>query len=694
MDIEQRITVRGLGAVLVAVTLALAGCGGGSDGGGGFAGAGLGSGAAGQTDTSANALADSRPPPLEADRPFFDPVAYGNGPDDSVSVASEDSAITHHDTVIDGKRIRYTATAGHLVTYDPLHSTPSAKMFYVAYTADGKDARTRPVTFFYNGGPGSASVWLLLGSYAPKRIKTSLPDFTPPAPYTVETNPDSLLDRSDLVFINPVATGYSAAIAPNKNKDFWGVDKDAKSINQFIKRYLTANGRWNSPKYLFGESYGTPRSAVMSYLLHMDGIDLNGIVLLSSILDYSQNENPVGLLPTYAADAWYHKKATYTPLPADLPAYMALLTKFASGDFAKAVAPEVARKKKISDLRDDPELEAAINGAFEAAGSPSSLAWSVIVDYINTLPNSASVLPKFKAYYKAVNDVDYDPEIEAAIRHVIDTVPNPTYQDVFDYLATLPNAADLTARLNKRLQDQADAEAARPEPSDAIVTATSKFIGISKPLVKGSYLAVGTDDFQRNLVPGVSVGAYDGRATTTNLGVASQISLINNDAFDRAVNGVYIAAWNFYINQELKYTSNSAFTGISNVSWDYTHKDPTDKTTKTRGQLNTLPDLAATMSVNPDVKVLQLSGYYDNVTPWYQTRIDLEQNLPLDPKLRKNLEINEYPSGHQIYLDGPSRTKAKSDLVRFYEASTSDDAANARILKLQQKTLLEKSLLQ
>ena len=154
------------------------------------------------------------------------------------------------------------------------------------------EASNRPVTFFYNGGPGSSSVYLLLGSFGPRRIKTNMPDFTPP-PYQLEDNADSLLDRTDLVFINPVGTGYSAAILPGKNRDFWGVDEDARSIRQFIKRYLTKYGRWNSPKFLFGESYGTPRTCVLTWLLHEDGVDLNGVVLQSSILDYSQQNSPV-----------------------------------------------------------------------------------------------------------------------------------------------------------------------------------------------------------------------------------------------------------------------------------------------------------------------------------------------------------------------------------------------------------------
>lgn len=148
-------------------------------------------------------MANPTPPPDGAttDRAVMDMTPYGNGPDASVTDTTEQAAITHHTATIGGKTIPYTARAGHLVTVDPMTAQPNAKFFYVAFTADDMAAPARPVTFFYNGGPGSSSVFLLLGSFAPRRIKTSLPDFTPPAPYTLENNPDSLLDRTDLVSI-------------------------------------------------------------------------------------------------------------------------------------------------------------------------------------------------------------------------------------------------------------------------------------------------------------------------------------------------------------------------------------------------------------------------------------------------------------------------------------------------------------
>src|SRR5690349_5624826 len=280
------------------------------------------------------------------DQPLLDATPYGSGKDDSISDATENAAVTQHTVTIGGAEISYTARAGHLVTTDLFSARPTAKIFYVAFTANVADPSSRPVTFFYNGGPGSSSVFLLLGSFGPRRIRTSMPFFTPPAPYTLEDNQDSLLDHTDLVFINPVGTGYSTAIAPGKNGDFWGVDEDARSIKQFIKRYLTAFNRWNSPKFLFGESYGTPRTCVLTWLLHEDGIDLNGVVLQSSILDYAQAGNTIGLLPTLAADAWFHKKVTISPPPTDLASFMRTVQDFARGPYAaaKAAYPKIDRK--------------------------------------------------------------------------------------------------------------------------------------------------------------------------------------------------------------------------------------------------------------------------------------------------------------------------------------------------------------
>jgi hypothetical protein len=332
------------------------------------------------------------------DQPYFDPVAYGNGPDDSVAAteADENAAVTHHTMTIGGSKLAYTATVGHLVTVDPSSSKPDAKMFYVAFTKDNQKEEERAVTFFYNGGPGSSSVFVLLGSFAPRRIKTAMPSFTPPAPYQMEDNADSLIDKSDLVFINPVGTGYSAAIAPNKNRDFWGVDQDANSIKQFIKRYLTKNNRWNSPKFLFGESYGTARSCVLAYLLHEDGVDLNGVTLQSSILDYRQAGNPVGALPTAAADAWYHKKLGVHPTPTNLE------------DFAEEVA-EFARTDYLNALRKFPQTDDDVVqklSEYTGIDKVTLLAWSLDIAAYDSRGNSLFLTTLLKSKGQSLGSYD------------------------------------------------------------------------------------------------------------------------------------------------------------------------------------------------------------------------------------------------------------------------------------------------
>ena len=253
----------------------------------------------------------------------------------------EDSSVTHHSVSVDGTSIKYTATAGTLLIRDD-KDEPTASMFYVAYTRDGADAEHRPVTFLYNGGPGSASIWLHMGSVGPKRVVTADAQPTADAPYQLVDNEYSLLDKTDLVFIDAIGTGYSHAVGKSEDKDFWGVDQDGHAFAKFIERYLSKNGRWNSPKYLMGESYGTTRSALLSNMLTRDGVALNGVILVSSILDFATESFNVGNdlpfitnLPTYAAVAYYHDKLK--PKPADFKAFIQQVRDFANGEYADAL---------------------------------------------------------------------------------------------------------------------------------------------------------------------------------------------------------------------------------------------------------------------------------------------------------------------------------------------------------------------
>src|SRR6516225_5798044 len=193
----------------------------------------------------------------------------------------EESSVTDHTIKIGGQTIPYKAMAATILIKNE-KDEPTALIYYTAYTrSDAKDMSQRPVSFLYNGGPGSASIWLHMGSLGPRRVVTVNADVTPPAPYKLIDNPDCLLDKSDLVFIDPVGTGFSRAVGKAQDKDFWGVDPDVKSLAQFVTTYISRNNRWNSPKFLIGESYGTFRNAALvNYLQGHDNMYLNGIVMV------------------------------------------------------------------------------------------------------------------------------------------------------------------------------------------------------------------------------------------------------------------------------------------------------------------------------------------------------------------------------------------------------------------------------
>ena len=257
----------------------------------------------------------------------------------------EDKVVeTKHSARIGGQEIKYTATAGMLVMKDE-EGKPKASVFYVAYTRDDvNDISQRPVMFTFNGGPGSASVWLHLGAFGPRRVAMGDAGSLLPPPYKLVDNESSLLDVTDLVFIDPVSTGYSRPAPGESPNQFHGIQEDVQSVGDFIRLYATRNKRWSSPKFLAGESYGTTRAAGLSgYLQRRYGMYLNGIILVSTILNFATTEFDSGndlpyilILPTYTAIAWYHKR-----LPADLQADLHKAVEesenFAEGEYASAL---------------------------------------------------------------------------------------------------------------------------------------------------------------------------------------------------------------------------------------------------------------------------------------------------------------------------------------------------------------------
>lgn len=286
-------------------------------------------------------MADAEPKPEARPEPKKRPIP------------PERTEVTVHRTHLGGRALAYTATAG-TVHLKMGQEEPQAALFYVAYTVDSDEAE-RPVTFTFNGGPGSSAVWLHLGTFGPRRVEMPDPHLPPPPPYSLVDNADGLLDATDLVFIDPIGTGFSRAVGEGEDKAFHGVKEDVDSVAEFIQAWLQRTGRWNAPRYLAGESYGTTRAAALAQALQEKGLMLNGLILVSPALSFQTfvfepgNDLPyLTFLPSYAATAWYHDRLPKRP-PA-LEPFLAEVRRFTEDSYAPALmrgssitAPEADR---------------------------------------------------------------------------------------------------------------------------------------------------------------------------------------------------------------------------------------------------------------------------------------------------------------------------------------------------------------
>ena len=273
----------------------------------------------------------------------------GSRPDSNRDTKKEEwpkDSVTKHSITIGGKTLNYTATAGSLLMKEE-NGKERAHIFYIAYTLDDvEDTSTRPVTFSFNGGPGSSSVWLHLGAFGPRRVEMGDAGSLLPPPWKLVDNEFTLLDITDLVFIDPVTTGYSRAVPPEQDDGFHGVQEDINSVGDFIRLWTTRFTRWSSPKFLAGESYGTTRAAGLSgYLQRTQGMFLNGIVLISAVLNFATNDYdrsndlPYALyLPSYAATAWYHKQLAPEQQRMDIAAFTREVEQYAVGEYMLALA--------------------------------------------------------------------------------------------------------------------------------------------------------------------------------------------------------------------------------------------------------------------------------------------------------------------------------------------------------------------
>ncbi|WP_261523122.1 S10 family serine carboxypeptidase-like protein [Burkholderia multivorans] len=575
--IGRRGRLAGLG-VLTIVTLVLAGCGGDDS-----SSVGVSSLAQATTSRQASAqqAADGATP--SANQPYVDPVAYSMNATDGLdpTQVAEKAAVMHYTWKSDGTTVNYTTTTGHLTAADA-QGNPEASMSYVAYTAPSTNGKPRPVTFVYNGGPGSSSIWLRLGSFAPTRVATPDPLFGTNWPnYPLVDNQESLIDTTDLVFIDPPGTGLSEAVLPNTNQKFWSSDADVNIMRDFIQRYLAVNNRSSSPIYLYGESYGTPRTDMLALALESAGVHLTGIVLQSSILNY----------------------------------------------FADAIEA-VAITQSTEGLLLDTDTVAGY------------------------LPGYAAVA----AYFNQVSPAPVNQGLYALQTELFTTL---IYQQLQKY-----SQSWVLSQLGIP-----DALGTPVFPSDATLRLWSLPSGLTQQALRGYFNA---NPFGTSLLPGTTIGRYDGRVSLPNSDPRLQT---DGDPSDILISQPFTNALATQLPDYLGYSAPNATYVPLNDSiievWDFSHDG--------QPMPDTIPDLLGALQLNPQLQVLAENGYHDLATPFFSTEKELAR-LQTVKGLNPKLQVNFFQGGHMIYLDDVARPQMKRDLKRFYQGSRIPTALTLRML--------------
>nr|WP_198379063.1 peptidase [Burkholderia ubonensis] len=505
---------------------------------------------------------------------------------------NEDSSVKRHTITINGKVLPYVARAGHLIAYrqNAAGKKAEAAIFYTAYTRDALPKENRPVTFLWNGGPGSASIWLHMGSWGPKRLKSDAPNMPDPTKqpdsFPFEDNAISLLDQSDIVFVDPPGTGLSTAIEPLKNGDLWGTDDDAQVVADFITSYTNKYNRQSSPKYLYGESYGGIRTPIVANLLEQAGTSgyapdpsgkpakvLAGFILNSPLVDYNSNCDMMsvasgkyepsceGYIPSYAMVADYHKKSTMRGTR-NQEEYLVELRALAKSTFQRTYA------------------------TYFTNGQPNNT-WSAFA----SSPQGQTVLNKMADYTG---------------------IPVSTWQKNFNYHPQSNNASD-----------------------------TWDWILFGSP---SGFLNGG-------LISGYQLGRYDAR-----------MKVPNGNSFD-ADSYIDVA----FLNQLKTY-----FPDFVNYKTQSTYQPLNDETIrnwkwKRAGSKSYYPqsitDIQAVLTANPDAKLLILHGYEDIATPGFQTELDLE-----GVNLSDRIPVKWFEGGHMIYNTEVSRVPLKQSIDSYYKS--------------------------
>ena len=461
--------------------------------------------------------------------------------------------VTHQQATVNGRVLHYTATAGRL----PIKRGDGkieAEMFFVAYTLDGENAAQRPLTFAFNGGPGSSSVWLHMGALGPRRVVLQANGFMPASPYHLQDNQYSLLDKSDLVLVDAIATGWSRAEDEATTKRFLGVQGDLDAFGEFIRLYITRYGRWASPLFLFGESYGTTRAAGLAGYLAERGISFNGIVLLSTAMDFQtlefqkNNDLPyILIVPSYTMIAAYHHKLA-SDLTQDLAKTRAEVEQWASTTYAQALAK---------------------------------------------------------------------------------------------------------------------GDAMTPQERQSVIDQMARYTGLSREVIDQANLRIDVAQFTHYLLINqkLRVGRLDGRFT----GPDPQ-GLMDTPFYDPAESALmppFTAMFNNYVRNDLGYKTDMpyyvfAMGGGLWRQWEWG--------SAVKGFPDTATALREAMVKDPYLKVVVLEGYYDLATPYYAANYVID-HLNLPENFRRNISVETYDSGHMAYVNEPSLTKMKQDVVRFMDSA-------------------------
>ncbi|HDR9227920.1 TPA: peptidase S10 [Burkholderia vietnamiensis] len=560
----RRARLAALGALTVA-TLVLAGCGG--DDSSSVGASSLAQAAASRQAAAQQASGDATP---AANQPYVDPVAYSMNATDGLAPAqvAEKAAVMHYQWKSGGTTIDYTTTTGHLTAQDA-NGNAEASMSYVAYTAPSTNGKPRPVTFVYNGGPGSSSIWLRLGSFAPTRVATPDPLFGSNWPnYPLVDNAESLIDTTDLVFIDPPGTGLSEAVLPNTNQKYWSSDADVNIMRDFIQRYLNVNGRSASPLYLYGESYGTPRTDMLALALESAGVHLTGIVLQSAILNY----------------------------------------------FADAVEAVAITQSTEGLLLDTDTVAGYLPG------------YAAVAEYFNQV----SPTP--------VNPYLYALQTELFTTLIYNQLQRYSQSWVLSQLG-IPDALGTPVF-----------------PSDATLRLWSIPSSLTMQALRGYFNA---NPFGTSLLPGTTIGRYDGRVSLPNSDPRLQT---DGDPSDILISQPFTNALATQMPDYLGYTATNATYLPLNDNiiqvWDFSHDG--------QPMPDTIPDLLGALQLNPKLQVLAENGLHDLATPFFNTEKQLAR-LQTVKGLNPKLQVNFFQGGHMTYLDDVARPQMKRDLMIFYQ---------------------------